>query len=339
VEAIDGSPRNNRGEGHAGRESPNVQQQWERLLARMDEQLRLTAQALSGGPTTSLSHDSFGSRRSQPRPEPRTLTAVELDAVELPEPRWTVPGLLPEGLSLLGGRPRQGKSWFCLDLAIAVASGGQALGRIPVASGDVLYLALEDTPRSLRSRLRRLLQGRTPCSRLTIANTWPQESDDALPALESWLDRHPQTRLVVIDPLDFFCARPHAADRSTGDGRLLRALKAVADRYQVTLLGCATCGSCRRATRSTPSETLQPSARPPTPCCSSAAHGPALAPHFWSPAATWKKPSWPSTGMPPLVPGLSWAVPARSTAVRSARRSCASSASRTNRSPPGRSRS
>src|SRR5206468_767981 len=100
-----------------------------------------------------------------------------LMALELPEPRWVVAGLLPEGLSPLGGRPRQGKSSLCLDLAIAVAAGEPALGRVTAASGDVLYLALEDSPRQLRGRLHRQLQGRPPSFRLTIAHAWPQQSE------------------------------------------------------------------------------------------------------------------------------------------------------------------
>ncbi|MBK8459471.1 MAG: AAA family ATPase [Micropruina sp.] len=45
----------------------------------------------------------------------------------------------------MAGAPKVGKSWFSLGVGIEVASGGRALGSIPVDAGDVLYLALEDT--------------------------------------------------------------------------------------------------------------------------------------------------------------------------------------------------
>jgi hypothetical protein len=41
--------------------------------------------------------------------------------------RWAVPGLVPEGLTILAGAPKTGKSWMCLDLAVAVAAGSMAL--------------------------------------------------------------------------------------------------------------------------------------------------------------------------------------------------------------------
>lgn len=66
--------------------------------------------------------------------------------------RYVVPGYIAEGLTVLAGRPKLGKSWLALDLAIAVATGGAALGSTKVGQGDVLYLALEDNERRLCRR-------------------------------------------------------------------------------------------------------------------------------------------------------------------------------------------
>src|SRR5215471_4107086 len=71
--------------------------------------------------------------------------------------KWAVPGLIPEGCILFAGRPKLGKSWFVLQLALAVASGGKAFGMVPAEKSDVLYLALEDTKRRLQSRAKSLL--------------------------------------------------------------------------------------------------------------------------------------------------------------------------------------
>ena len=48
---------------------------------------------------------------------PETFTAAELLALELPEARWAVPGIVPERVTLLAGKPKLGKSWFTLDSA------------------------------------------------------------------------------------------------------------------------------------------------------------------------------------------------------------------------------
>jgi len=42
--------------------------------------------------------------------------------------KYVIPGYVAEGLTLLGGRPKLGKSWLALDFGIVVASGGQSLG-------------------------------------------------------------------------------------------------------------------------------------------------------------------------------------------------------------------
>lgn len=79
-------------------------------------------------------------------------TARELLAAQFPAPQWAVPGLLPAGLSILAGRPKIGKSWLALQIAVAVATGGIVLGE-QVQQRKVLYLALEDSERRLQQRL------------------------------------------------------------------------------------------------------------------------------------------------------------------------------------------
>ena len=78
-------------------------------------------------------------------------TLAELYATHFPPPAFVVDNLLPHGLTILAGRPKLGKSWLALQIAGAVGSGGEVLGR-PVTRGKVLYLALEDTARRLRDR-------------------------------------------------------------------------------------------------------------------------------------------------------------------------------------------
>jgi AAA domain len=47
---------------------------------------------------------------------PETVTAADLMATELPPVRWVVPGMLPEGVPLLAGKPKLGKSWLSATL-------------------------------------------------------------------------------------------------------------------------------------------------------------------------------------------------------------------------------
>jgi len=79
----------------------------------------------------------------------------ELMQVDFPDPVWTVPNLIPTGLVSLAGKPKVGKSWLALQLAIAVASGGCFLGE-RCSQAPVLYLAFEDPGRRLQIRINQL---------------------------------------------------------------------------------------------------------------------------------------------------------------------------------------
>jgi hypothetical protein len=92
----------------------------------------------------------FGEDPTQPPLQ--LLSAEDILTTDWPEPVWAIPNLLPVGLTILAGRPKVGKSWLALQIALAVASGGHALGE-PVEQGPVLYLALEDPGRRLEERM------------------------------------------------------------------------------------------------------------------------------------------------------------------------------------------
>lgn len=81
-----------------------------------------------------------------------TITADELLATTFPEPVWAVPGILPCGLAILGGRSKVGKSWLSLQIACAIGTGGRVFGDV-VERGRVLFIALEDNGESLQERM------------------------------------------------------------------------------------------------------------------------------------------------------------------------------------------
>ena len=76
--------------------------------------------------------------------------------------RAIVDGLLVEGVTLLAGKQKIGKSWFILVIALAVARGEKALGKLTTDPGDVLYISLEDNPAAMQERLEVLLGKKTP---------------------------------------------------------------------------------------------------------------------------------------------------------------------------------
>ncbi len=131
-----------------------------------------------------------------------SATAAQLMDEVLPPIKYIVPGLIAEGLTLFGGKPKLGKSWFLLGTAIAVATGGVALSTIPVEQGDVLYLALEDNKRRLQKRLGQLLPMGTKPERLHYDLTCRRLDDGGLDDIRAWIESRPDPRLVVVDVLN-----------------------------------------------------------------------------------------------------------------------------------------
>lgn len=125
----------------------------------------------------------------------------DLDHATFPPISWSVPGLIPEGFTLLAGAPKLGKSWMALDLALGVAAGGKVLSSIGVASGRVCYLAFEDSQRRLQQRSRHLL-GREPIPEPFDYLTRLDEPARLLDTLKAWLAVHrDEARLIIVDTL------------------------------------------------------------------------------------------------------------------------------------------
>lgn len=133
-----------------------------------------------------------------PDPLDGAFSASWLTAQYFPPVEYVVPGLIPEGLTMLVAPPKIGKSWMVLGLAKAAAEGSRAFGAIHVQQRPVLYLALEDGPRRLQDRLHSIgvtdgtpdlmFMTDVPLGAVTTIRTY----------VERFADRNP---LVILDTL------------------------------------------------------------------------------------------------------------------------------------------
>ena len=126
------------------------------------------------------------------------FSAKELCDTELIPINWIIPYFLGEGLSILSGNPKVGKSWFALNLAISVASGTTFLDlNIPNAQ-NVLYLALEDGKHRLQKRIKMLEFEENKLENLKICLDVGEMQKEGLKNLEKIINET-GAKLVIID--------------------------------------------------------------------------------------------------------------------------------------------
>ena len=144
-----------------------------------------------------------------------TRTPAELEE-RASQQRWLVNALWSEqGVGIVGGEPKCGKSFLALDLAVAVAAGVPCLRHFrPAGSGTVLLFAAEDAGHIVRDRLQNIARAAgTAFETLDIAvidiPTLRLDHRNDRQRLGETVQRI-APRLVVLDPL----VRLHGVDEN-----------------------------------------------------------------------------------------------------------------------------
>lgn len=125
----------------------------------------------------------------------------DLMAKNLPPVQWIVEGLLPEGLCLIGGKSKVGKSWLALSLCESIATGTPFLGKLPVKQGTAIYLSLEDYERRLKSRLEYIKSQASSNFLYATRDRLQNPRRDGKQFIEDCLQQHTNCKLIVVDTL------------------------------------------------------------------------------------------------------------------------------------------
>lgn len=176
--------------------------------------------------------------RQKIREQVVSINAADLMRKEFPPIKWAVEPILPEGCSILAGAPKTGKSYFALEVSLAVAIGGLALNAKDVEQGRVLYLALEDTPRRIQARIKEAnLTSYDGLDKLDIVYRIPGQADGGLVYIREWLEGHKDARLIIIDTFQKFRPpRKKNGDLYGEDYQTIASIKALADEFNVAAL-------------------------------------------------------------------------------------------------------
>lgn len=134
------------------------------------------------------------------RPTMESYTAESLIDTEFPELFFIVDDFLPAGSAILAAPAKAGKSWMMMQLAITAAEGGYFLNH-KTNKCQVVYFALEDSPRRLKDRLRKMLSGKKPPEGVEFITQAPRVEDGLLDEIERRLSENANIKLVIIDTL------------------------------------------------------------------------------------------------------------------------------------------
>ena len=163
------------------------------------------------------------------------LTAMDgetLAELYLPQTRFCVSTLLPQGVTILGGAPKIGKSWLVLDLCDRIAKG-EPLWGLPTYPGTTLYLCLEDTLRRVQERLNLITD--SPAERAFYSVEARSLADGLIDQLREFITVHPDTVLIAIDTLQMVRGNERDNTYAT-DYAVIRQFKTLADELRVSLL-------------------------------------------------------------------------------------------------------
>ena len=163
----------------------------------------------------------------------QTIDADTLQSTAYEPVSFVVDDLLPQGLHLLAGAPKIGKSWLALWLCLCAAQG-KPLWTFATRPCEVLYLCLEDSFQRIQSRLFDLTEDAPPTLHFAVMSQ--QLHNGLVEQIEQFLKEHPQTRLIVIDTLQRIRTAGNDANPYASDYRDIGVLKALADKHRIAIL-------------------------------------------------------------------------------------------------------
>lgn len=161
-----------------------------------------------------------------------TIDGETLMTMPLKPINFIIENLLSEGLHILAGSPKVGKSWLALWLSVAVAKGEDVWGN-KVKQGDTLYLCFEDSQIRIQNRLFDITDEATDEVNFCTENA--MLGGELEERIINFIKDYPNTVLVIIDTLQMI--RNTSRDYNyANDYNELTILKNLADKYGIAIL-------------------------------------------------------------------------------------------------------
>lgn len=164
----------------------------------------------------------------------KILWGDELGNKEYPPTKWVVCGLIPEGLTMLAGPSKLGKSLWAIQLCTSVADGTSFLGQYDCTQSKALYVTWEDPERRVKERCESI----NDCVPTNFGLVYcPEINGKELSWLNYWLDSSQDLKLIVFDTVAYLREDPSAkGDIYLKDVKFFKPFHKIANDRNVSIL-------------------------------------------------------------------------------------------------------
>ena len=210
------------------------------FLANVSDLVELLSTCLYAGkkePAVSFlekTMDVLEGRKPEIKENVKGINAVELSKKQFAAVKWFVKNLIPEGLTVIAGQSKIGKSWLLLQLGLCVAYGLDFIGGWHSYQNGVLYMSLEDNERRLKSRLNSINMPIT--ERLHFKTEW----QSGVQGVDRYLAQYPDVKMIMIDTWGRFSS---GLLENSNDyqqvTRIAGELHSIAKRHHASVVICA----------------------------------------------------------------------------------------------------
>ena len=161
-----------------------------------------------------------------------TVNCEEIMTEPLKPIEFVVDNLITQGLFILAGAPKIGKSWLALDICLSVAKGEPVLNA-KTSQGTSLYLCLEDSRIRIQNRLYEMTD--EPTEHLHFALLANSIGSGLEEQIENFISEHRDTKIIFIDTLQKIRSDSTDSTYAT-DYKELSVLKTIADKHSVAII-------------------------------------------------------------------------------------------------------
>ena len=163
------------------------------------------------------------------------ITGADLEQVVFEPPPWVIKHVFQPGLNIMVAPEMSGKSSLALCFCLGVTTG-QIWGATEAGvSGGAAYFSYEPNSQEIQNRIFKYLPDSHSPENLRLKFDFPRYSEEGMEALKQWVQRYPDTKLIVLDGLADFLG-PDFNHQYARQCMLLGEIRTFALSYNIALL-------------------------------------------------------------------------------------------------------